>query len=208
VAFVSSLFTIAFLIRNIFIEKKYPFDIQVFELIKPYINDRTTVLMNFITFFGSQYFLVPANILLILYTFFIEKDKWFAIKVLAVAISSLLLMICLKYLFTRPRPAIPLLAEAAGYSFPSGHAFMSFAFLGLLIYMVNNKVKRLWFKYSLIIFFLVCAFLIGLSRIYLRVHYASDVIAGISISMIWLVISLFILQRIEDHQSSLPFITK
>jgi undecaprenyl-diphosphatase len=67
--------------------------------------------------------------------------------------------------------------------------------------MVDNKVKKTWLKYSLVIFFLLITLAIGISRVYLRVHYASDVIAGFAISLVWLVISLVILRQIEKYKT-------
>jgi undecaprenyl-diphosphatase len=98
------------------------------------------------------------------------------------------------------------LNEARGLSFPSGHAFMSFSFFGLLIYIIYEEMKNVWLKWSLI--FLICCLIlsIGLSRIYLRVHYASDVIAGLCMGFIWIVISLSIIHMLEKQKSKLPVV--
>jgi membrane-associated phospholipid phosphatase len=105
----------------------------------------------------------------------------------------------LKFIFSRPRPLIPLLEPARGFSFPSGHAMMSFSFYGLLIYLVYVGVKNPYLKWLLMSFLLILIFLIGFSRVYLRVHYASDVIAGFAAGFIWIVLSLFITGRIEQY---------
>jgi undecaprenyl-diphosphatase len=204
VAFSGSFFLVLFFVRRVFFDKKQNFDLRVFDYLKDYVSASTTEVMNFFTFFGGQYFLVPANILLALYAFYIKKDKWFGIKISAVAISSLVLMFSLKILFNRPRPMNPLLQEVSGLSFPSGHAFMSFVFFGLLIYMVNKKTTAKWLRYSLITLLLIIVFFIGISRIYLRVHYTSDVLAGFSLGLMWLVISLAILNRMEKLKAQLP----
>jgi len=128
------------------------------------------------------------------------RDKWFGIKVTAVAFSSLFMMFALKMFFNRPRPEIPLLDKVAGLSFPSGHAFMSFAFFGLLIYVFHKQVKNIFLKYLLIVACFSIIIIIGLSRIYLRVHYASDVMAGMAIGLIWLVVSLTIINYIEKKK--------
>ena len=204
VAFLCSFSLVFFFIKRIFFENKQNFDLRVFAYLNNYVSDSTTALMNFFTFFGGQYFLVPANILLFIYGFYIKRDKWFAIKISAVAVSSLLLMFSLKFLFKRPRPLNPLLKEAAGLSFPSGHAFMSFVFFGVLIYLVNEKLTTKWLRYLLISMLLVITCFIGISRIYLRVHYASDVIAGFSLGLMWLVISLFVINKMEKYKAQLP----
>jgi len=132
-----------------------------------------------------------------IYFLFIKKHRWYSIKIPVIALSSLALMFFLKTLFGRHRPDIPLLREAQGLSFPSGHALMSVTFYGLLIHIIWNTVKRKWLKWTLIILLILLILIIGFSRIYLRVHYPSDVMAGFATGFIWLVISIWIVKRIE-----------
>lgn len=204
VSFLISFFLMVFVIRRIFFHKKEVFDHRVFDYLKNYVSDTSTSIMNFFTFFGGHFFLIPANLCLIAWAFFVKKNKWFGIRVASVAISSLLLMFGLKQFFNRPRPLTPLLREARGLSFPSGHAFMSFVFFGLLIYVINTAVKNKTAKILLTAALLIIVFIIGLSRVYLRVHYASDVLAGFSMGLMWLVISLWVIHIIEQHKSNLP----
>jgi membrane-associated phospholipid phosphatase len=203
-AFISSCFAVVFLIRRVFLKKSEEFDQQVFEWWSGHVNDRLTDIMQFFTFFGSHLFLVPANLCLIAYAFFIKRDRWFALRTASVAITSLVLMFTMKFFFNRKRPVDPLLQEVSGLSFPSGHAMMSFTFFGLLIYIVYKKTDTLWLKITLIILFMLMIVMICLSRIYLRVHYATDVMAGFSMGIIWLVLSLWIIHIIEKHKSNLP----
>jgi undecaprenyl-diphosphatase len=153
--------------------------------------------MQFFTFLGTPPFMIPANILLVSYFAFIKKHKWYSIKIPVISISSLVLMLGLKQVFNRPRPLIPLVHAAQGLSFPSGHALTSMTFYGLLIYIVWERVKNRYLKWSLIVALIILIHLIGFSRIYLRVHYASDVMAGFALGLIWLVISLWALRHIE-----------
>ena len=108
-------------------------------------------------------------------------------------------MFLFKYLFKRKIPQPQLLRPAKGLSFPSGHAIMSVTFYGLLIYIIGQTQKNKPIKWSLIIPLLVLIQFIGFSRVYLRVHYASDVAAGYIIGLLWLLISLDLLKRIEDY---------
>ena len=87
----------------------------------------------------------------------------------------------------------------SGFSFPSGHALISMVFYGLFIHMTWHEVKIKWLRYLLIVVLSILILLIAFSRVYLRVHYASDVIAGIAVGFIWLVLSLNIIQRIEKR---------
>src|SRR5688572_5043633 len=121
--FVVALSTFLFVARRVFVLRSTEFDFQVFKFLENYISDRNSFIMNSFTFLGKHDFLIPANLVLIAF-FLLRKHKWYSIKVPAIALSSLGLMFVLKNLFNRPRPDIPLLYEAQGLSFPSGHALM------------------------------------------------------------------------------------
>ena len=203
-AFILSLSIVIFFIKRIFFVKKDAFDFRVFTYLGNYVSEANTNFMLGITWLGSQYFLIPAYVLLMFYFFFIRRNKWLGIKIAAVSLSSLIVMFSLKMLFKRPRPLMPLLKEVEGLSFPSGHAFMSFSFFGLLIYIIHKELRTRWIKYILILFLTCTMLLVGLSRIYLRVHYASDVIAGFCMGFMWMVISLTVLHFIEKDKSKLP----
>jgi len=179
-------------------------DLKIFELIKAHTNERNTKLMSFFTFFGTHQFFIPANLFLILYFLLIRKRSWFSIRVASIATSSLGLMFFLKYLFRRKRPLYPLMM-AKGLSFPSGHAIMSVTFYGLIIYIISKTINNWHLKWSLIISLCIFMQLIGFSRVYLRVHYASDVAVGYITGFLWLKISLKVLKRIENyiHQNNL-----
>src|SRR5205085_3960705 len=123
------------------------FDVQAFKLLSGFVSDVNTNVMLFFTFLGTHIFLIPANLVLSAYFLFVKKQRWYSIKIPVVAISSLLLMFSLKYFFRRTRPLSPLLEEAKGYSFPSGHALMSFTFYGLLIYLAWLNIKNTWLKW-------------------------------------------------------------
>lgn len=202
IVFITFFVAIAFLIviiRRIFFQNKYAFDQKVFDFLQSYVSDANTSIIQFFTIFGSHNFLIPAYLLLFIYFYFIRKNKWYFIKFASIAISNLLLMFGLKYLFNRPRPLIPLLKEVPGLSFPSGHAFMSLTFFGLLIFVVYRDVKNTWVKWSLVVLLLLMIFFVGLTRVYLRVHYVSDVLAGYSFGFLSLVIMLGLLHQVEKY---------
>lgn len=107
--------------------------------------------------------------------------------VCANVVGALALNQVLKFIVQRPRPDGYWLAVESSYSFPSGHSMISMAFYGLLIWMIwkyerDDVMRHVWCcLFGLIIV------MVGISRIYLGVHYASDVIAGFCVSLIWLV---------------------
>ena len=196
--FAVALLLFIFLANGIFDKDTFVFDQQAFQFAHQFISVRHTELMEFASFFGSHDFLIPANLVLIV-VFIVKKDKWNSIKISSVAISSVLLLFAIKFIFERPRPVNPLLAHAVGFSFPSGHSLMSVTFYGLLLYILIKQQKNNWIKLVYALVFTGFILMIGISRIYLRVHYASDVIAGFCLGIAWLMISLWILSYMEKR---------
>jgi membrane-associated phospholipid phosphatase len=195
--FFVALLIFVYLVRRVFVLKNSNFDQTIFDSLAPYVTETNNAVMQVFTFLGSHQFLIPVNLALIAYFLFIKKHKWYSIKIPAIAITSLALMLVLKQSFGRDRPIIPLLEKVHGLSFPSGHALMSVTFYGLMGYIVWQTVKGKTLKWILLCFFLLMIILIGFSRIYLRVHYTSDVIAGYCMGFLWLVISIGVMRRIE-----------
>jgi undecaprenyl-diphosphatase len=195
--FLVSLLLFAYLIRRVIVLQKTGFDQEVFKFLEPYVSEANNQFMLAVTFLGTHRFLIPANLALIAYFLFIRRHKWYSIKVPAIALSSLGLMFGLKHFFGRPRPNVPLLFEAEGLSFPSGHALFSITFYGLLVYIIYHGIKNKGAKWTLIVFLVLLMLVIGFSRVYLRVHYASDVIAGFSVGFMWLVFAIWMLNRME-----------
>lgn len=199
VFFLLALVLFVYLTRRVIFLHNNKFDDKVFDFLSRHVNESNNDIMQFFTFLGTHKFLIPANLVLIAYFLFINKHKWYSIKIPAIALSSLALMFGLKQLFDRPRPLIPLLEHARGLSFPSGHALMSVTFYGLLIHIVWKFRKHDPIKWPLTIILLLLILIIGFSRIYLRVHYASDVMAGFCVGLLWLVISIWVLKQMEQY---------
>ncbi len=101
-------------------------------------------------------------------------------------VLATLLNLLLKTLIQRPRPEGYRLVAESGFSFPSGHSMVAMAFYGLLIWMVWRYEKDALVRRLGVIGFGLVIVLVGLSRIYLGVHYASDVLAGFCASIAWL----------------------
>lgn len=196
ILFVIAITAFAYITRRVFVLNKTKLDTNVFNYLKAHVSERNNDIMEFFTFLGTHIFLIPANLALIAY-FLLKKHKWYSIKIPAIALSSLGLMFLLKGLFDRPRPSVPLLFHAEGLSFPSGHALMSVTFYGLIIYMIFKSVRNKPLKWTLISLLIILIFVIGGSRVYLRVHYATDVIAGYCIGFLWLVFAVWLLNKIE-----------
>ena len=123
-------------------------------------------------------------------------------KNIALLIPSNLIVITLfnqslKVLFQRERPVGYNLIDASGYSFPSGHAMVSMAFYGLLIYIIYRLVKNKTLRNILIFINVIIIILIGISRVYLGVHFMTDIIAGYCMSILYLLLFIKIIKKIS-----------
>ena len=195
--FFLSLFLFAAIANEMVLENENHLDRVAFHDLASIITPSTTNLMLFITFFGSIYFLIPAYLLLIGYFLLSKKTQRLSLDVAAVGISSTLILFFLKDIFHRHRPYDPLVANVNGWSFPSGHSFCSFTFFGLLIYILWNQPMNRALKWPLTILFFLFACAIALSRVYLHVHYASDVVAGFLLCIVWLSISFWVMKKFK-----------
>ena len=160
-------------------------DIIGYKIISTFlISDFATPIAKFITNFGGAIFLVIATITL----FIVIRNKKIGISILSNLAIVTVLNQLIKRIFQRPRPTEYRIIEETGYSFPSGHSMVSMAFYGYFIYLIYKYVKNKYVKWISIslLSLLICA--IGISRIYLGVHYTSDVLGGFLISISYLII--------------------
>ena len=199
--FTGGLAGLIYLIRPHF-RKHKKLDVKILDFVQLHTNERNTKIMSAITFFGGHKFFIPANLSLIFFFLVIKRRSWFSIRIVSIALSSLGMMLLLKALFTRKRPDNPV-GKARGLSFPSGHATSSVTFYGLLIYIILQTVKDKPLKISIIISLIALIQMIGFSRVYLRVHYASDVAVGYIAGTLWLLLSLDVLKVIEEYNKQL-----
>ena len=160
-------------------------DIIGYNLVSTFlISDFATPIAKFITNFGGAIFLIVLTITLII----LIKNKKIGLSILTnLAVITILNQI-LKRILQRPRPTEYRIVEETGYSFPSGHSMVSMAFYGYLIYLIYKYVKNKYLKWTLITLLSFLIVSIGISRIYLGVHYTSDVIGGFLISISYLII--------------------
>lgn len=190
----TALLTLIFVIWLVFIANNTRPDEVVFELVSPYTNGDRTEWMKKISFLGNHQFLIPANLLLIAFFVYVKKHKD-ALLVAVVALSSLGLMSLLKNMIRRYRPSSPLVDGITNFSFPSGHALMSVAFYGLLSIYAVKRIHNPVIKASILLLLFAIILLIGFSRVYLRVHYTTDVIAGFSIGTCWMLFCFWLLNK-------------
>ena len=174
-----------YLMRDIYKNQIIAIDKCAYEFIVNNMRqDWLTPIMIFTTNLSGAVALIAITLITIIMT----KNKKVGLAVIFNLIGIVLLNLILKNILQRPRPYGYHLIEESGYSFPSGHSMVSMAFYGLLIYISYIKIKNVKLRNFICVFLAILILLIGFSRIYLGVHYASDVIAGFIISLIYLIL--------------------
>lgn len=150
-----------------------------------------TNIFKIISFICSPKFMIVLNVLL--FIFIIVKKKYKLSIIVLSSISSVIFNNLVKIIIRRERPDYLRMVMEKSYSFPSGHSMISVLFFGSIIYLVNKynvKHKKL-ITFSLSTFIL----LVGISRIYLGVHYLTDVVGGYLLGFVVLFLIIHILER-------------
>ena len=180
------------LVEDVFEKEIMKLDIITYKFISTYlISDFITPIAKVITNLGGAISLISITIILLV----VLKNKKIGIAVMINLLISTVLNIILKNIVQRPRPNEFRLITETGYSFPSGHSMVSMAFYGYLIYLIYKYVKNKYVKWISIgvLSLLICS--IGISRIYLGVHYTSDVLGGFLISLAYLIIYIELVNK-------------
>ena len=173
-----------FLISITLIKENLILDEKGYQVISHLINDKITPIVKIITFLASTTFFIGLSILL----FILIKNKKIGLSIIINLSLSALINFILKNIVQRPRPIGHRLIKETGFSLPSGHSMVSMAFYGFLIYLICKGIKNKKVKISLITFLSLLILLVGISRIYLGVHYTTDVLAGYLLGLIYLIL--------------------
>lgn len=174
-----------FLIEDVIDKEIITFDNSCYNMVSSLlITDMMTPVVKIITQFGGAYWLIGFSIFLL----FIIKNRKIGISIILNLGLSVSINYTLKQILQRPRPTEYRIINESGYSFPSGHSMVSMAFYGYLIYLIYKYVKNKYVKTILIMLLTILIVSIGISRIYLGVHYTSDVIAGFIVAISYLII--------------------
>ena len=200
--FAAGIFLFAFIAYEVIFERKDAFDNAILDFLTKNLTDPDlTDFMKVVTYFASSTFLeIAYGILILIYG--LTKNWKRVIEIAAIGLGGFLVNYFMKLSFHRIRPPHPLLDPLTNFSFPSGHATSGFIFYGLLAYLLwKTKIPKIN-KYiagsSLILFSL----LIGFSRVYLRMHYPSDVLAGFCIGFAWLFITIGLFERLKKRTNN------
>ncbi|OAB31988.1 phospholipid phosphatase [Paenibacillus macquariensis subsp. defensor] len=171
------------------------FDHTIISVIQGVETPPLTTIMKFFTLIGNgiPIAIITIVVMIILYIFLGHRRE--LIFLVCVVIGSALLNTLLKLIFKRARPDINRIAEAHGYSFPSGHSMAAFTLYGVLAFLVWKHVPTAVGRVTIIILSSLFIAFIGISRIYLGVHYPSDILGGYLMSACWLTGSIWLYQR-------------
>ncbi|SFL57041.1 undecaprenyl-diphosphatase [Gracilibacillus orientalis] len=151
-------------------------------------------MMEVVTEAGSVIFLTIASVILAVYLFFAKKSKWYSLFFSINMVGISLLTQVLKVIFERERPELIAQYGGTGFSFPSGHSTGSIAFYGFIMYLLWKKVSAKWLKWLSVLFFACLAIVIAFSRVVLGVHFFTDIVAGMSLGLAWLITCMIALE--------------
>ena len=160
------------------------------------INKNRTEIVKVITNITSPIMVIITLLILVLAI----KDKKIKISLVINLLGITIINNLIKVIIARSRPEINKLVTETGYSFPSGHSITSMVFYGYLVYLTYKYINNKKIKIPLIIILILLIPTIGLSRIYLGVHYASDVLCGFLLGIIYLILFISISKKYLERK--------
>lgn len=161
---------------------------------KYFFNIRNKYFNIFFIFFTRLGDIIPVTIITICLLMVFNKEDRYILG--SSMIITLLINQGLKYIIQRPRPPIEeRLISQGGYSYPSGHSMMAMCLYGVSIYLVNTRLKNKKTKIIITVLLSLLILLIGVSRIYVRVHYPSDVLGAYLLTILILIINITLINN-------------
>ncbi|WP_158232277.1 phosphatase PAP2 family protein [Sporosarcina sp. P1] len=186
----------AYIARSIHLQTISSFDEPIIDFVQSAEAPGLTSIMKFFTTIGSTTSVTLLGILT-LGVLLWKKYRAQAVLFTIVLIGTGILNQVLKLIFKRARPDFNRLIDIGGYSFPSGHTMMAFSLYTVLAYIIWRNLKTTGSRISIVIVAIFMIVMIAVSRIYLGVHFPSDIVGGILASSVWLFTSIAIYQRFQ-----------
>ncbi len=175
-------------------QETYHFDSSIASFLSSIRNPFLTKLMINVSLLGHDFVLLASAAIFLL--FILRKHLSDGLLFIFTVTIGAAINTLLKIYIQRPRPLSPLV-QASSYSFPSGHSMNSFIFYMLIAFFLYRYTRNIRLCLLFTFFSLLLVFLIGVSRIYLGVHYPSDVLAGYLAGSLWIATVLVIDKTIE-----------
>ncbi|KRE43219.1 phosphatase PAP2 family protein [Paenibacillus sp. Soil724D2] len=176
------------------------FDHNVITFIQGMESPGLTLLMKVFTFIGSTPIVVVIALSAILFLYFVLHHRYELIFFIAIVAGTAIINLLLKLYFVRQRPDLHRLVQETGYSFPSGHSMEAFALYSSLAFLLWRHLSTRLGRSIIIILCVVMIILIGMSRIYLGVHYPSDVIGGYLASGVYFTFGVWLYQWYKEYR--------
>ncbi len=172
-------------------------DLRIRSFVAAFKSMEAAKALLFFTYLGNWQIIIGLSIIAIIILGLLREKRKIVFLTMSL-ISGEIICFLFKLLIHRQRPDIKFsLIPENGYAFPSGHAIMSVIFYGMVGYFIYKVCKKLWQKLIVLFTFFIFIFLIGSSRIYLGVHWASDIIAGWLIGFSILIFFITVFKRLE-----------
>jgi len=192
-----TVFLFGLITHEVLWEKEEALDMHVFNWLSMHvISPQLTFFMKKVTYCASSRFLQVAYALIVI-SYMAARDWKRAIEIAVVGLGGFLVNYFMKLSFERTRPSNPLVEPLQNFSYPSGHATSGFIFYGLVVYLVWKSSIADIYKYVAAVVLIFFSILIGVSRVYLRLHYTSDVIAGFCVGFIWLFLCVWLMEYLK-----------
>jgi membrane-associated phospholipid phosphatase len=166
------------------------FDQKIISIIQGNVSDRLTAIMLWITFIGSVKGVAILTFIVFICLFLTRHRLMAMYLAITVTLGAGAFNQILKLIFKRTRPDIQPIIQESGYSFPSGHSMGSMILYGSLAFILFKVYKHIWAKIAGAIIGVLLVLIIGVSRIYLGVHYPSDVVGGYLAGAFWILICM------------------
>ncbi|WHY69205.1 phosphatase PAP2 family protein [Neobacillus sp. SuZ13] len=181
-------------------QKIIQFDRTIINSVQGMETPLLTYVMKFFTYIGSAPFVIVLSLFLLFFLYKVLHHRLELILFVAAIVGSAILNGILKNFFQRVRPEFHRLIEIEGYSFPSGHAMNAFTVYVIISFLLWRHITSGLGRWTLIIVSMVMILAIGISRIYLGVHYPSDIIGGYFASGFWLTTAIFFFQYYQEKR--------
>jgi undecaprenyl-diphosphatase len=179
--------------RNVLNDNYFNLDVIVSQLIYGFRDPFLTQVMKFVSFLGQDIVLIPFSV--IFFMFLAKKYRHEAVLFLFAIITGFLINFAIKFFIARPRPSLSPLFIESFHSFPSGHAMNSVIVYGIFAFFIFRFTRNKTLSSIAVTVCIVLVTLIGISRVYLGVHYPTDVIAGL-IGGLWWIVTVLLAEKI------------
>lgn len=177
------------------------FDHHMITLIQRMESSELTLLMKVFTSIGSTQIVVTLSLSAILFLYFVLHHRYELIFFISMVAGTAIINHILKLYFVRQRPDLHRLIQETGYSFPSGHSMEAFALYASLAFLLWRHLSTRIGRSIIILLCVVMIILIGMSRIYLGVHYPSDVIGGYLASGVYFTLGVWLFQWHREYRT-------